>query len=313
MKDEKLLALLDSNCRTPLKQLSSKLGISKQAVHNRMKELEKDTILSYLTITNIYELGESNTHLYIKLHGFTDIQLKKKLGKLCKIRNINWVADFVGDYDIGISIFHKSLPELEETLKKVYKLFGGHIRKRDFYFMTRHLIPIARINPGYANYIDVKKIREKEITISELDRFILKCIQSDARFSYLDLADKIGLSRQALKKHIKALEKNKIILGYKILMNYEAQGYTWHAIILRLAPTTDIDEIISDLLNNRNVPFISVTFDGNFIFDFKSKNNNQLREFINSLKDKYKDSIEDYFLLNVNKMHKLKIYGLRKS
>jgi len=49
---------------------------------------------------------------------------------------------------------------------------------------------------------------------SEKDGLILSLLQENARLSYSDIGEKVGLSRVAVKNRITALEKQGIIKGY---------------------------------------------------------------------------------------------------
>lgn len=52
-----------------------------------------------------------------------------------------------------------------------------------------------------------------------LDNKILNVIKKDARLSYSDIGEKVGLSRVAVKNRIDNLEKKGIIRGYRTVIN----------------------------------------------------------------------------------------------
>ena len=55
--------------------------------------------------------------------------------------------------------------------------------------------------------------------IDVIDNKILKVLQNNARLSYSDIADLVGLSRVAVKNRMDVMEKNGIIQGYKTIIN----------------------------------------------------------------------------------------------
>ncbi len=306
INNERILEILDKNCRATLKEIAAQLNISKQAVHKRLLDLEGKEIASYLTIINYYEMGYNNIHIYLKIRGFEDFKFQNKLKKINRIKNIAWLADFLGDFDIGLSIFYRSLNELENTLKQIYFILAKSIVKKEMYIISRQVIPIANSKNQGKLYFEIKKSDRLEIKLSSLDRNILHNIASNSRFSYLDLSEKIGISRQALKERINKLEKNNIILGYKPMLNYSSLGCSWSLCIIKLFPAAKSSVILDSLLKNKNIPFISLTVDNNLIFDFKSVTHSQFKDFVKNLKRDYNDLIEDCLLLNVNKTHKLR-------
>lgn len=55
--------------------------------------------------------------------------------------------------------------------------------------------------------------------IDEKDNEIVNLLLKDARMSYSDLGEKIGLSRTAVKNRVAVLEKKGIIGGYRAVIN----------------------------------------------------------------------------------------------
>jgi DNA-binding Lrp family transcriptional regulator len=57
--------------------------------------------------------------------------------------------------------------------------------------------------------------------LDDLDNIIVNLLLEDGRMSYSDIAEKVGLSRTAVKNRIKSLEESGIIKGYKAVINPE--------------------------------------------------------------------------------------------
>ena len=57
--------------------------------------------------------------------------------------------------------------------------------------------------------------------LDNLDNTIVNLLLEDGRMSYSDIAEKVGLSRTAVKNRIKSLEESGIIKGYKAVINPE--------------------------------------------------------------------------------------------
>lgn len=55
--------------------------------------------------------------------------------------------------------------------------------------------------------------------LDKLDYAILAELKENARMSYSDIGEKVGLSRVAVKNRIEVLEKNGIIRGYKTIID----------------------------------------------------------------------------------------------
>lgn len=55
--------------------------------------------------------------------------------------------------------------------------------------------------------------------LDKLDHAILDTIKDNARMSYSDIGEKVGISRVAVKNRMEILEKNGIIQGYKTIID----------------------------------------------------------------------------------------------
>ncbi|MFB9887504.1 Lrp/AsnC ligand binding domain-containing protein [Balneatrix alpica] len=58
--------------------------------------------------------------------------------------------------------------------------------------------------------------------LDRIDRNILRALQDDARLSYVDLANQVGLSTTPCMERVKKLERDGIILGYHAHLNPRA-------------------------------------------------------------------------------------------
>ncbi len=59
----------------------------------------------------------------------------------------------------------------------------------------------------------------KSRSLDKIDLKILQALQDNARISYVDLANKVGLSTTPCLERVKRLERDEIIKGYKALLN----------------------------------------------------------------------------------------------
>lgn len=66
---------------------------------------------------------------------------------------------------------------------------------------------------------------DKSRTLDRLDKRILSELQRDGRISYVELADRIGLSSTPCMERVKRLEKEGYIEGYYARLNPQKLGY----------------------------------------------------------------------------------------
>ncbi|WP_106478441.1 Lrp/AsnC ligand binding domain-containing protein [Phytohalomonas tamaricis] len=65
-------------------------------------------------------------------------------------------------------------------------------------------------------------MKTKSRTLDKIDLNILRCLQDNARISYVDLASNVGLSTTPCLERVKRLERAGIIRGYKAMLNPDA-------------------------------------------------------------------------------------------
>jgi Lrp/AsnC family leucine-responsive transcriptional regulator len=71
----------------------------------------------------------------------------------------------------------------------------------------------------------------KEFEMQPADRQILKALQDDGRISNQDLAERANMSASACWRRVKALEEDGVIERYTALVNPEAVGLNFHAMM----------------------------------------------------------------------------------
>ena len=57
--------------------------------------------------------------------------------------------------------------------------------------------------------------------LDNLDNLVVNLLLEDGRMSYSDIAERVGVSRTAVKNRVKHLENSGIIKGYKAVINTE--------------------------------------------------------------------------------------------
>ncbi len=111
---------------------------------------------------------------------------------------------------------------------------------------------------------------------NEIDDKILEELIQNSRESLCNIAHKLGVSTVTVMKHIKKLEKEKIIKGYSTQIDYEKLGYDIDVIVNVKIEHGRFAEVHDCLKNNPNILAIyDVTgdFDAVIIAKFKKRRN----------------------------------------
>jgi len=98
---------------------------------------------------------------------------------------------------------------------------------------------------------------KKEKVLDEIDRNILRILQDDARTSYREIQDKLGISIGTIHNRITKLKKNGVIEGYTLRLNNEKLGYKLAFLIRINCDGKFTEEILEDL---RSIPEVCSIF-----------------------------------------------------
>lgn len=79
------------------------------------------------------------------------------------------------------------------------------------------------------------------IDLDDINRDLIDLLQDDARLSYRELGQQIGLSPPAIAERVRKLEEAGVITGYRAVVDYEALGFPLLCIIRIDAPGSDLE------------------------------------------------------------------------
>ncbi|MFX0006322.1 MAG: Lrp/AsnC family transcriptional regulator [Promethearchaeota archaeon] len=88
---------------------------------------------------------------------------------------------------------------------------------------------------------------KKEKALDEIDRDILRTLQANARTSYREIQDQLGISIGTIHNRISKLKKNGVIEGYTLRLNNEKLGYKLAFLIRINCDGKFTEEILNDL------------------------------------------------------------------
>ena len=97
------------------------------------------------------------------------------------------------------------------------------------------------------------------VNIDLKDKKIIEALEDDARQSNIQIAKKVGLSKDAVRYRIARLEKEKIILGYYSVLNISRLGYLTYKLMINFQNTTSKveEEIIKYLQKSKVVGWLT--------------------------------------------------------
>ena len=307
LTDRKIIYTLDFNSRMPLSQLAKKVGISKQVAKYRLENLVKKGIIKgFYTDINASKLGLEIYMVYFKFHKMTPEIEKKFIEHMCSQESIGVNISVNGKWDYTIDLWASSIMHFKRQYQKIMKDYEKYVKSKqviietDFYYFKPKPILGIKSDEQITMTGDIEKV-----AIDEIDKKILSHLAKNSRVPLVELARIVKLTPNAVKERIRTLEKNGIILGYRVFINYQLLGFLHYRVFLHLENVEEIErKIIQFLKYHKTCVSITKTI-GYCELEFRPivKNVDEFYKLMEELRNKFSDYLKEYEPIIYYKMH----------
>ncbi|MBI4452231.1 AsnC family transcriptional regulator [Candidatus Woesearchaeota archaeon] len=218
-------------------EIGKKLGIGKNNVQYRVKRLLEDGVIKkFVTQFSLGTLGLSLGKFYLQLSGFGKEKENKIYDYLMKDKRISWIAKCEGRWDLMIGCYVESLKQLNEIKQDFFKKYEKYITSYDVVFLVEghtsqrmYLLNKKSIPKKIEKFIGKEKVE-----LDDKDKQIVRLIANNARFNYLDLAQKLSMNIKTIQRRIKDLERKGVIQCYLTFLDVQKIGYNFFKLCIYL-------------------------------------------------------------------------------
>lgn len=263
IKDMKILKELDFNAREPVSQIARKAGLSPEVTHYRIKQLEqKGIITGYYPIIDLSKLGYIYCRYILELER-TNPDIEEQFISFTK--NHSGLGWFVlrGNMNISLSGYVKSVEEIKDVLDDLNSNFHTVIKTKRPSIATK----IYHFKRNYLyNTQDYEILIWGEaglVKVDALDKKILQLLTENVRIPSTEIAKKVRLSPRAVIDRIKKMERERLILGYRVALNLPKLGYSHYKIELFIENLSKRrkEQLVEYMRTNPNIVYITETLD----------------------------------------------------
>jgi len=128
---------------------------------------------------------------------------------------------------------------------------------------------------------------KKEKTLDEIDKNILRILQANARTSYREIQDKLGISIGTIHNRISKLKESKVVEGYTLRLNNEKLGYKLSFLIRIDIDGKHTEQELKELVKIPEVCSIfHTTGEQSAALICRFKESNDVHDFIRQLNEK---------------------------
>ncbi len=308
-KDKRILEQLDLNSRQSNSRIAKKVGLGKDAVGYRIRNLEKEGVIEgYYTLFNISKLGYVAYKFMLTLQNATSEIEKKITADLKKSPDAGWIASCDGYYNIMAIVWVKSANEF-------YDYFTDFLRKYSQYIKERDVLVITEIHSCHRAYLFDKHEDETPETfygnepteeLDSTDHSILKYFANNSRVHLQKIASALELTPEAVAYRLKRLQKSGVIQGFRPIINTTRLGYQYYNVLFRLKHFNNLKKMFKFFKLHPNIVFfVKYLGDYDIGIDLEVKNAEELRKTISEIKDIFSEDIESYNTVSIYRQDKL--------
>src|SRR3990172_10993654 len=188
-KDKRIIYELYKNAREPTTKIAKAVGISREVVNYRIRELEKRKIIEgYYTILDFYKLGYVIYRIMMKFSSISPENEKQIIEELKCLTQLAWIAQLKGPWDLVLLIQAKSIHDFKRVYDVVISKYSAIIVKRStpIVLSIHHHIP--NIITETEDY-DILTVGGEisEIKLDQIDIKILEELSNNARIPFIDI------------------------------------------------------------------------------------------------------------------------------
>lgn len=298
--DWQLLYELDYDASQSLESLAKKAKTSKDVIYYRINKLEKQgIILRYDTMIDYSKAGYLLGGASIKFKNEESEDRNNVAEYLISeplIRSLYWRN---GDYDLDIGWYAKDVPEFTEAKKTLLKKHA-HVIK-DFEDRLISTLLLYSRNYLFSNeksmlfaFVDFSPDKKTQ----GHDNYILSMIANDSTIPYSVIANELKISNAQVHRRIKRMEKEKIILGSRAILDVEKLGYHRYKLQIHFDDFKVYDDLLSYVASLPNAVSASEALGGaDLQISFETRSYNEFKKIELAVKEKFGKAIyytEDY-------------------
>ena len=316
-KDRKILYELDYSARKPLSEIAKAVGLPKQSVSYRVKSMEeKGIIRKYTVAVNFSLLGYFIYRVFLRFQNITSENEEALIQKLLSHNNIIWMVSTTGRWDMQLIVLAKNNVQFGETLLDIRKQLGVNLKeyslslgRGSFHFRRKHLSEKAETDRAIFGF------EGKSQNIDQTDFSMLKLLANDGSLPISEIASKLKMSPNGAKKRLESLERRGIIQFYRAWMDYDKLGRKFFKSIITLSSwSEELQKSFISFCNSEPSVIYLVLCSGSSDVEIEAEtlDEAEFRDLMVRFRNRFKDVVKDYEILNIYKEHKLIYFPFEK-
>jgi len=320
LKDRKILAELDKDARQTLSSIAKKVGLSQQVVSYRVQRLIEDGVIkSFVTFINLEKLGHRIFNICLKLKHMTEEHKQDLIERVVDIPHVNWFCTTTGGYDFIIGVNAADMQQFQFLFNRITSIFEHEIVDDGMFItMDSWQLPYPVLPDTRKLFVapEVGIRLEQPVQLQHIDYEILRELAGNARITNNELARKFKTGISTIAYRLDYLIKNRIIMGFKPLLDMSKLNRNWHLVLFKLKYVDAVTKKqFMEFLKTIPQTFFVVHGFGNWDMqaEFYCKDDREYNQVMNRIfPEKYHNIIKSQTELRILKEHKCVWYPVGK-
>lgn len=266
-KELKLLYALDINCRQSAKELAKVSGFTPSFVIQKIKDLENEGIINGFTAQiNPKKFDFISYRINIFFQNINPETLERILQRLEETKEIFCIELLDKNFGISIRYIAKDKSTMHKFLLMLKENYNDIIKHQEIIEIEeRQEFPCAFFLKKAFDHSNkfFKEDNTKKSVFDKLDSEILNILSRDARTSLIKISELTNTPPRTIRYRLTRLEKEKVILRYKVKINKDLIGYKRFK--LRFETNASLNKIINFVQTNPHI----VCFEYGSVFDYE--------------------------------------------
>jgi DNA-binding Lrp family transcriptional regulator len=267
----------------------------------RVKKLIKNGIIkNFVPLLDPSKFGFMAWNVYLEFQNLDENIEGEITNYLKNKKNVWWIAQTIGKWDLIYSIYVRNIREFYNTVKKFNTKFGFYILKQS---LAAH-VEINMFSRGYL--INDQSISTKTFESDELvkldgtDKNILKKLAKNSRISSVDLAKSLNLTSNIVIYRIKDLLKKKVITRFRVYLDINKLDLYFFKVIIYLKNFSGSrDNELKEFCRKNGKILFYLKKIGPWMLEIELEESSYLNvnNLLKEIKQKFPDYIESYDIL----------------
>lgn len=245
--------------------------------------------------------------LYLKLQATTPEIEEQIINFFVQQKNILTVYKCDGKYDIALGFLVKDLHTYQSTYEEFLKKFRGYVAEKNFCIFLDyiHYPRNYLVEKKSQDYTPVSTGSFVPFPYDEKDIKLLNAIKENARMSLLELSQKLSMTPTGVKYKLRNLEKNKVIVAYKLLLDTSKLGYEYYKVDMELEDIDIIPGLNQFMSQHPNIIYRDIAVGGSdFEFDCELPSQKEFYQLMDEIKSLFPKKIRSYSYYKAIKIYK---------